>query len=90
MGISLPLVLAALGQNDAERPGGDSGVLEKQFVEIAHPIEQERTRILRLDRAVLRHHRRKFLLRRRLQDGVGVRFPGPRAPAAAQVRVRGF
>ena len=57
-----PLVLAALGQNNAERPGGDLGVAEKQFVEIAHPVEQEGTGILRLDRAVLRHHRRDFEL----------------------------
>ena len=42
------LVLAALGQNDTERTGGDPGVLEKQFVEIAHPVEQERTRICAL------------------------------------------
>ena len=56
----LSLVLAALGQDNAERPGGDLGVVEEQFVEIAHPVEQEGAGILRLDRAVLRHHRRDF------------------------------
>ena len=55
-----PLVLATPRQDDAERLGGNLGVLEKQFVEIAHPVEQEGTRILRLDRAVLRHHWRDF------------------------------
>jgi hypothetical protein len=53
-------MLAALGQDNGERAGGDLGVAEKQFVEIAHPVEQEGARILRLDRAVLRHHRRDF------------------------------
>ncbi|TPW00258.1 MAG: hypothetical protein USCAAHI_00290 [Beijerinckiaceae bacterium] len=34
-----PLMLAALRQDNAERAGGDLGVLEKQFVEIAHSVE---------------------------------------------------
>ena len=38
------LVLAALGQHDAERSGGDFGVLEEQLVEIAHPVEQQAAR----------------------------------------------
>jgi hypothetical protein len=33
-------VLAALRQNDTERLGGDLGVLEKQFVKIAHPVDR--------------------------------------------------
>ena len=56
----LPLMLAALRQDDAERAGGDLGVVEEQFVEIAHPVEQEGARIFGLDRGILRHHRRDF------------------------------
>jgi len=32
-------MLAALGQHDAERTARDFGVLEKQFVEVAHAVE---------------------------------------------------
>jgi len=32
-------MFAALGQGDVERAGGNFGILEKQFVEIAHPVE---------------------------------------------------
>ena len=42
-------MLAALGQHDAERARGDLGVLEEQFVEIAHPVEQQAIRIGGLD-----------------------------------------
>ena len=38
------LMLAALGEHDPERLGGDFGVLEEQFVEIAHPVEQAASR----------------------------------------------
>ena len=54
------LMLAALRQDNGERTGGDLGVFKKQFVEIAHAIEEERARIRRLDRVILRHHRRDF------------------------------
>ena len=57
------LVLAALGQNDAERARGDLGIPEEQFVEIAHPVEQQAVRIGGLDLDVLRHHRRDALRR---------------------------
>ena len=43
------LVLAALGEDDAERLAGDLGVLEEHLVEIAHPVEQQIARIDRLD-----------------------------------------
>ena len=33
-------MFAALGQHDAERARGDFGVVEEQFVEVAHPVEQ--------------------------------------------------
>ena len=51
-------MLAALGEHDAERARGDLGVLEEQFVEIAHPVEQEAIRIGGLDLDELLHHRR--------------------------------
>ena len=50
-------MLAALGEHDAERAAGDLGVLEEQFVEIPHPVEQQAIGIRRLDLQVLRHHR---------------------------------
>ena len=52
------LMLAALGQDDAERLGGDLGVLEEQLVEIAHPVEQEQPGMAGLDLEILFHHRR--------------------------------
>ena len=51
-------MLAALGEHDAERARGDFGVLEEQFVEIAHPIEQQAIRIGGFDLDILLHHRR--------------------------------
>ena len=45
----LALVLAALGQHDAERAAGDLRVGEEQFVEVAHPIEQQAVGIGGLD-----------------------------------------
>jgi hypothetical protein len=51
-------MLAALGQDDAQRPGGDLGILEEQLVEVAHPVEEQAVGIGRLDLDVLRHHGR--------------------------------
>ena len=65
------LMLAALGQHDAERLRGDLGVLEEQFVEIAHPVEQQQAGMGGLDLEILFHHRRDA--RRRVGvRGVGV------------------
>ena len=50
-------MLAALGQHDAERAGGHFGILEKQLVEVAHPVEQKTIRIGGLDLDILLHHR---------------------------------
>ena len=61
------LMLAALGQHDAERLRGDLGVLEEQLVEIAHPVEQQQPGMGGLDLEVLLHHRRDA--RRRLGGG---------------------
>jgi hypothetical protein len=51
-----PEMLAAFGQHDAERARGDFGVGEEQFVEVAHPVEQQAIRIGGLDLDVLLHH----------------------------------
>jgi hypothetical protein len=58
------LMLAALGQHDAERAGGDLGILEEQLVKVAHPVKQQQPGIGGLDLKVLFHHRRDA--RRRL------------------------
>lgn len=52
-------MLAALRQYDAERARGHLGILEEQFVEIAHPVEEQAIRMLRLDLEILRHGRRR-------------------------------
>ena len=49
-------MLAALGEHDAERARRDLGVLEEQFVEIAHPVEQQAVRIGGFDLDELFHH----------------------------------
>jgi hypothetical protein len=54
-------MLAALGEHDAERSRGDLGVLEEQFIEIAHPVEQQAIWIGGFDLDVLLHHRRDEL-----------------------------
>ena len=65
------LMLAALCQHDAERPGGDLGVLEEQFVEVAHPVEQQETGMGGLYFKVLFHHRRDARGRLRGASGLG-------------------
>ena len=52
----LALMLAALGERDAERARGDLGVLEEQLVEIAHAVEQEAIGVRRLDLEILGDH----------------------------------
>ena len=52
------LMLAALGQRDVERRRGLRRILEEQLVEIAHAVEQQIVGMGRLDREILRHHRR--------------------------------
>ena len=51
-----PAMLAALGQHDAERARGHFGVIEKQLVEVAHPVEQQAIRIGGFDLDILLHH----------------------------------
>ena len=54
----LALMLAALGQGDAERGRRDLGVLEEQLVEVAHAEEQHGFGLCSLDQQVLGHDRR--------------------------------
>ncbi len=51
-------MLAALGERDIERFGSGLRIVEEQLVEIAHPVEQQRFGVARLDVEILRHHRR--------------------------------
>ena len=60
----LALVLAALGQNDAEDARRHDGILQEQLVEVAHAVEQQRVGVLRLDAEILRHHGRHAVRRR--------------------------
>ena len=53
----------ALGERDVEQLGGAPRVLVEHLVEIAHAIEQEHVRVLRLDAQVLLHHRGMILKR---------------------------
>ena len=51
------LMLAAPGQGNAQRLGGGGGIVEKQLVEIAHAVKQQRAGMGRLDLEILRHDR---------------------------------
>ena len=53
----LAVMRAAAGQRDVEDARRHLGILEKQFEEIAHPVEQQRLPRLLLERVVLLHHR---------------------------------
>ena len=50
-----------MGQRDAEQAHDLFGIVEKQLVEIAHPVEQQRVRMTCLQAQVLLHHRRVFV-----------------------------
>ncbi len=62
----LPLMLAALGECNAERLARNFRIVEEHFVEVAHAIEQKRPGICGLDLDELGHHRRQFWLSRRI------------------------
>ena len=49
--------LSARGQRDVEQLRSLARILEEKFVEVAHPIEQQRVRMLGLQAEVLLHHR---------------------------------
>jgi len=55
----LALVLAPLGQGDAQGGGRHLGVLEEQFVEIPHAEEEYGVRLSGLGRQILRHEGRR-------------------------------
>ena len=57
-GDGTPGRLAACRQRDVEEVCGALGVVVEQFVEVAHPVEQQGVRVLRLDAQVLLHHGR--------------------------------
>ncbi|HLJ43932.1 MAG TPA: hypothetical protein VKT12_06905, partial [Candidatus Binataceae bacterium] len=67
-------MLAALGQHDAKRARRHFGIIEEQFVEVAHPVEQQAVRIGGLDLQILFHHRRDA--RRRVVRRLGVGWRG--------------
>ncbi|EDT39106.1 hypothetical protein BamMEX5DRAFT_5104 [Burkholderia ambifaria MEX-5] len=48
---------AALRERQVEQAGGFLRVFEEQFVEVAHPVEDERVGVIGLDAQVLLHHR---------------------------------
>ena len=50
--------LSARGQRDVEQPRGALRVVVEKLVEIAHPVEEQLVRMLRLGAEVLLHHRR--------------------------------
>ena len=50
--------LATLGECDVEQPCGLLGVGVEQLVEVAHAVQQQRVRVVRLERQVLGHHGR--------------------------------
>ena len=55
-GYGLAAGLPAAGQCDVHQFGAPAGVVVEEFVEIAHPVEQQHIRMLGLDTQVLLHH----------------------------------
>ena len=78
----LAQVLAALGQHDRQRGGGDDRIVEEELVEIAHAIPEQAVGIGRLDLEVLGHGRARLATRprwSRRHGGLGGRSWKPRA-----------
>ena len=50
-------MLAALGQGNVKRRSRLDSVVEKQLIKVAHAVEEEIVRMVRLDLKILRHHR---------------------------------
>ena len=78
----LALVEAAPGQCDVERVRGRARIVEEEFVEIPHPVEEEVVRVGALDLLILRHHRRRRL------DTAGARPAPPHTARAGRRGVR--
>ncbi len=53
----LPRRLPARSQRDVEQTRGPLRIVVEQFIEVAHSVEQQRVRMLRLHAQVLLHHR---------------------------------
>ena len=54
------VTLPARGQRNVKQARRLLGILEKQLVEIAHAVEEQGVRVVRLERQVLAHHRGVF------------------------------
>jgi hypothetical protein len=52
--------LAARGKGDIQKRRGTPRVIKEKLVKVAHPVEEERVRMLALDAQILLHHRRVF------------------------------
>ena len=61
---AFPVMLAARGQRDVERGGSSTGIVEEQFEEVAHAVEQQAIGRFGLQRMILRHHRGRYGHRR--------------------------
>ncbi len=53
-----PQMLAPFGECNIERGRSGDGVIKKQLVKIAHPVEKQTICLARLQFQILRHHRR--------------------------------
>ena len=53
------IMLAPAGQRDVERGRRRFGIIEEEFEEIAHAVEEQAILCLGLERQILRHHGRK-------------------------------
>ena len=54
-GIAL-FIFATSGQGDAQNIGSKLGIIEKQLIEIAHPVQHQSMGIIRFKREILLHH----------------------------------
>ncbi len=72
-------------QRQAQQRGGAFGVLAEHLVEVAHPKQQQRVRVTRLELAILLHHRRqrRFAHRASRRRKLG-QIPAKSEPAAAR------
>src|SRR6185369_4564712 len=71
-------IRAALGQGDIQAGRRDLGVVEEQFEEITHPVEQQGVAGLVLEAAILGHHRCRCVRPRHESDYPRSSFPRKR------------
>ncbi len=62
------LMFATRRQRDIEAGGCNSGIIEEQLEKITHSVKKKTIRRLRLEREILRHHRRRGI-------GIAMHFP---------------